>query len=84
VFVAWRITAPVGIDALLRAETPAISELRELSLQHTPAGFDRGHVFDKLTDLSRERVIARSAGALQPGRVVEILLPDRGLTCCPP
>jgi hypothetical protein len=59
VFFALRITAPVGIDALLRAETPAISELRELPLQHLPASFDCGHVLDELTDLSRERVIAR-------------------------
>jgi hypothetical protein len=75
-FVASRIMAPVGIDALLRAETPAIGELRELPLQHMPAGFDRGHVLDELTDLSRERVIARRPRALQLSRVVEISLPD--------
>ena len=36
-FVASRITALVGIDALLRAATPAIGKLRKLLLQHMPA-----------------------------------------------
>lgn len=79
-FVASRITPLFDIDALLRAATPAIGKLRKLLLQHMPAGFDRGHVLDELTDLSRERVIARRPRALQLSRVVEISLPDRVLT----
>ena len=79
-FVASRIAALVGFDALLRAATPALGKLRKLLLQHMPTGFDRGHVLDELTDLSRERVIARRPRALQLSRVVEISLPDRVLT----
>ena len=57
-FIASRIVAPVGIDALLRAAAPAIGKLRKLLLQRMPAGFDRGHVLDELPNLARERVIA--------------------------
>ena len=79
-FVAWRITALVGINALLRAATPAIGKLRKLLLQHMPTGFDRRHILDELTDLQCERSIACCSPALQLGRVIEISPPDRVLT----
>src|SRR3979411_1321466 len=44
-------------------------------------GFDRRHIAYELTDLQRERVIARSSPVLQRRRIIEILLPDRFLPC---